>query len=101
MAIAPYETRREMGRTLAEAVGPNPVFEGLWTSTDHDGVHFWLVTLPIDVDEEYRLYGLMDVLDERYPDADFQVHVLNQRYFTGPARNAVPKRAEQVSIGTA
>ena len=100
MAIASLETRQEMGRILAEAASQDPVVEGLWVSADHDGVHLWLVTPPINSDEEDRLYGLMDVLDEQFPDAYFQVHVLNQRYFTGPARNAVPNCAEQVSLRT-
>lgn len=98
MAVAPHEMRQEMGRILVEAVEGEPSVSSLWVSTDHDGVHFWLVTVPIDMNEELRLYELDDLLDEPFPGALFQLHVLNQRHFTGPARDAVPRGAEELPL---
>ena len=48
--------------------------------------------------EELSLYELDDLLDERFPGAYFQLHVLNQRHSTGSVRNAVPGRAEALMV---
>ena len=50
--IVANDERKEMGRILVEAVDQNPIVTGLWVSSDHDGVHLWLTTVPIDLREE-------------------------------------------------
>ena len=96
--IVANDVRKEMGRILVEAVDRSPIVTGLWVSSDHDGVHFWLTTVPIDREEEIGLYELDDLLDERFPGAYFQLHILNQRHSTGSVRNAVPTRAEALIV---
>ena len=96
--IVANDVRKEMGRILVEAVDRNPIVTGLWVSSDHDGVHFWLATVPIGLQEEERLYELDDLLDERFPGAHFQLHVRNQRHFTGPVHNTVPSGAEVLMV---
>ena len=98
MAVAASDTRHEMERTLAEVAGREPVVSGLWVTADHEGLHFWLMTDPIDAETERRLYELADALDERFPDATFQLHVLNPRHYTGSARDAVPAGAAEVPL---
>ena len=66
--------------------------EELWVSTDDEAVHLWLVVRAIEPDVERRLYGVEDVLYGRFPEAAFQVHVLNPRYYAGEMLYVNPNR---------
>ncbi len=101
MAVAMSGTDHEMERTLAEVVGREALVLSLWASRDGDGLHFWLVTQPIEAEVERRLYELADALDERFPDVDFQIHVLNQRHYVRDARDSVPAGAAEIRLPAA
>jgi len=92
------DVRKEMGRIIVEAVDRDLVVTGVWVSSNHEGVDVWITTVPIDMEEELRIYGLDDLIDERFPGAYYQLHVLNQRYFTRPARDVVPRGAEALLV---
>ncbi|MDP8961711.1 MAG: hypothetical protein M3N32_08880 [Actinomycetota bacterium] len=98
MSVATSGPRHEMERALAEVVRGEPVVSGLWTTSDHEGLHFWLTVDPIDAEAERSLYELTDVLDQRFPDADFQLHVLNPRHYTVSVRDVVPAGAVEVPL---
>ena len=61
-----------------------------------EGVHLWLLIERSSDDEELRLYCLLDLLDERYPAADVQLHVLNPASFTIDLHEALPQDAEKI-----
>ncbi len=98
MAVAATETRQEMGRVLAEAIGQDPAVNELWVSENYDGLYFWLVAGPLDDEDELRLYGLYDLLDERFPGIDYQLHVLNERHYPNGARPGVLHGADRVPL---
>ncbi len=101
MTAATSDTRQEMERTLAQVVSREPAVSELWASADHEGLHFWLVTTPLDAETERGLYELADALDERFPSVAFHLHVLNPRYYTGSARDAVPAGAGEIPLRAA
>ncbi len=99
--VAASEARREMGPVLAKVAGWEPVVSALWVSADHEGLHFWVLTDPIDAETERRLYELADALDEHFPGVVFQLHVLNPRHFRGTVRDVVPAGAKEIPLRAA
>jgi hypothetical protein len=69
----------------------------LWVS-EHPEAHLWLVVEPIDMDAQRELYHLLDPLYERFPMAEFLVHIRNPNDFRGDVHQAIPPFAEQISL---
>jgi len=86
----------ELGRTFAEAAQNEPLAKELWVTARRDGVHLWLLIERAGDDEERRLFGLLDLLDERFPEADFQLHVLNPASYTIDLHDVLPKDATKI-----
>src|SRR5215216_6646990 len=101
MAVATRVTAGELGRSFATAVRDEAPVSGLWASTEHGDVHLWLLVEAIDADTEDRLYELADLLYNRFPEADFQLHILNPGRYTGDARDALPSGAEEIELRAA
>lgn len=98
MVVTGSISTREIGRAFAQVARDAHVVEELWVSTGRDGVHLWLLTAPIDLDAEEHLHELTDPLYEQFPEADFQLHVLNPRHYRGDVRLALPSGVEQISL---
>ncbi len=96
MAITMPTGASELGRTFAEAAQNEPLAKELWVTARRDGVHLWLLIERAGDDEERRLFGLLDLLDERFPEADFQLHVLNPASYTIDLHDVLPKDAEKI-----
>ena len=102
MTITRQPTAREIGMVFAARARQEPIARELWVTSEHDGVHLWLLIDPVEHgDAERELYGLVDVLDERFPGADFQLHVLNPVDFTADPRESLPGHAEQIALHAA
>jgi len=68
-------TAQNVGRTFAEAVRGEHAVREIWVSNDRDHVELWVYTAPITHDQELHLYGLEDVIYDRFEDADVQMHI--------------------------
>jgi hypothetical protein len=102
MAITRQPTAREIGTVFAARVREESVARELWVTTESDGVHLWLLIEPLeDDDAERELYGLLGVLDERFPEADFQLHIFNPVDFTADPRESLPDHAERIPLRAA
>jgi hypothetical protein len=98
MALTTQTYAEQLGRTYAKAVKDEGLIEELWISTVPGCVHLWLITPPLDIDEQRRLYAYTDVLYDTFKRADFMVHVLNPRHFTGDTHDVFPRDAVQVPL---
>jgi hypothetical protein len=96
MAVAARVSASELGRTFAQAVQDEPVVTELWVTTRRDAIHLWLLIDDAGDDEERALYGLLHLLDERFPDADFELHVLNRASYTIDLHDVLPSDAEKI-----
>jgi hypothetical protein len=99
MAITRRPTARDIGTVFAERASQEPVVRELWVTEENHGVHLWLLIDPIDDDDAERaLYGLTEVLYERFPEADFQMHVMNPRDYTADPRRSLLSCAEKIPL---
>ena len=98
MAITSSATAQQMGQALAEAVRNEPRIVELWAATRRDGIHLWLISTPVTLAELRSLYGLVDVLYERFPGADFEVHIRNPRNYTRDVHRGLPPDAKQLAL---
>ena len=96
MAITTPAGASELGRAFAQVAQNEPLVRELWVTTHRDGVHLWLLIERVGDDEERRLFGLLDLLDERFPNTDFQLHVLNPASFTIDLHDVLPRDAEKI-----
>jgi hypothetical protein len=56
---------------LATRARDESVVRELWVTSEQDGVHLWMLIEPLeDDDAERALHGLIDIVDERFPEAD-------------------------------
>ena len=104
MAITGHSTAREIGAVFAERASREPLARELWVSidTEEPGFHLWLlIDANEDFDAQRALYDLVYVLDERFPDSDFQLHILNPLSYTRDPRESLPRDAEHIPLRTA
>lgn len=104
MAITRKSTAREVAEAFAACVSREPLARELWVSVDTEepGIHLWLlIEASEDFDAQLALYGVVDSLDTRFPDADFQLHVLNPLSYTRDPRESLPRDAEHIPLHAA
>jgi hypothetical protein len=102
MTVTRRPTAREIGEVFAARARDEAVARELWVTSECDGVHLWLLIDPIEHDDaELELYGLIDVLDERFPDAAFQLHILNPVDFSADPRASLPGHAQRIGLHAA
>ena len=53
----------------------------LYGRMHHEVVELWLLTEPIDVDHELRIYRLAAVLDRTFPNSLIEFHLVNPAHF--------------------
>jgi hypothetical protein len=99
MAITRQPTAQEIGTVFAARAREESVVRDLWVTTQCDGVHLWMLIEPLeDDDAERALYGLIDIVDERFPETDIQLHVMNPLTYTRDPRESLPTWAEQIPL---
>ena len=102
MAVTQQPTAQEIGTIFATRARQESVVRELWVSEARDGIHLWLLIDPIeDDDAQAALYGLTDVLDERFPDSNHQLHVLNPISYTSDPRLSLPRGAKHLPLRSA
>lgn len=75
------ELAQRVGREYATTIGDQPVVEGVWVSTDDEGVDVWVVTAPTDPASARRLFIGYGAFQRRFQDAEIRLRVLNRRNF--------------------
>ena len=101
MARPSESEARKIATVFAARAREESIVREFWVSVENGGVHLWLLIDPIEHDdEELKLYGLVDVLDERFPEADFQLHVLNPRGYTDDLRDSLRGDAQFIPLRT-
>jgi hypothetical protein len=104
MAVTRKPTAREVGEALAERARQDPLVRELWVTEENHEVHLWLLTDPIENgDAERELYGLTDVLYERFPydrfpDLGFMLHVVNPAWSIGDPRRSLRHDAQKIPL---
>ena len=101
MAIAYNIDYAAIGRRFAEVVRPLPSVSGLWVQQVHDYVELWLLTEPIDAQQELDLYAASAWLHQAYPDVNIQFHLVNPLMFeTGTAYvgDVIPRDAVEIPL---
>jgi hypothetical protein len=87
---------KELGRTFTQVARNNPLTQEVWLTVRRDGVHLWLLIQHATDDDERQLYRLLDHLDERYSDTDFQLHILNPASYTIDLHEVLPRDAKKL-----
>ena len=77
MATVRRTGAREIAYAFATEASKEPAVEKLWLSEDRGDAVLWLLTRPIDMDEELRLHGLVGIIHDRFPDARLDFHLIN------------------------
>ena len=99
MTVREKNLAREIGEAFAIRAREEPIARELWVTVEEYGVHLWLLIDPIgDDDRELDLYGLVEVLDDQFPEADYLLHLLNPRDYVGDLRDSLRHDAEQISL---
>src|SRR4051794_29999475 len=87
IAVASRHARAvEIGRAFAEIIRDNPVVRELWVTADTEepGIHLWLITDPLDMDDEREMHGApVDQLFERFPREAVWLHPIHGGHFIG------------------
>ncbi len=99
MAVGNPITAQAAGSALARAVRAEPTVLGLWVRAYRDYVELWLVTAPIEPDAVRRLQEAGLTVEDRFPEADLRLHILNARNYADldPA-TLIPPGAEAISL---
>src|SRR5215216_428747 len=98
MAIATGITAQHVGRTFADIVRSARQVSELWVSMRRGGFQLWLIVEPITLKDERHLHELADVLYERFPEGDFELHVVNPLRHTRDVHEALPPGAEKIAL---
>jgi hypothetical protein len=99
MAVTRQATVQEIGTVFAKRAIREPIVRELWITEGNHGVHLWLLVDQIDDEAaELALYGLTDVVYERFPEVDVQMHVMNPRDDIGDPRQSLLKSARQILL---
>lgn len=89
----------ELVSTFVEMLRHEPSVLKMWVSRHRGVVSFWLLTTPIEISGERRLYHLGGELFDRFPDALFQVHLLNPRFYDELIPEEIlPKGAKEIAL---
>jgi hypothetical protein len=96
VAIRTSTDAGKLARTFAQVAQNEPLARELWVTTRRDGVHLWLLIDQADDEDERRLFGLLDLLDERLPDSDFQLHILNPASYKIDLHDVLPTDAVKI-----
>ena len=86
----------QIGRTFASEVAGRPSVAEIWVSTGESSVHLWLLAREIDAEEERSLYRRLEVLDTRFRDANFQLHILKPSRYTIALHDVLPRDAQKI-----
>lgn len=92
-------TAQAIGAVFAARVSQEPIVRELWVSDEDGEAHLWLLIDPIeDDDAELGLYSLGAVIDERFPEAYYFIHVLNPLDYTSDPRESLPGWVKPVPL---
>jgi hypothetical protein len=75
------EQAQRVGQEYAATIGDQPVVQGVWVSTDDEGVDVWVVTAPSDPAGTRCLWAGYGAFQKRFPEAEIRLHVLNRRNY--------------------
>jgi hypothetical protein len=101
MALTTQTYAEQVGRAYAEVARGETVIRELWVSTVPGHVDLWLVTRDIEAETERQLHRLTGRLYDRFGKADFQLHIVNPRYFGGDVQGVVPHDAMRIPLDPA
>lgn len=107
MAISQGQERQpvdehELISAFAEMLRHEPSVIQMWVSRHRDVVSFWLLTTPIELAGERRLYHLGGDLFDRFPDTVFHVHLLNPLFYDEfMPEEILPTGAKEIALRVA
>ncbi len=82
MVVDRKPTVESLGKVYADLVRDDESVRELWVSADSEGFIVSILTDEIDADHERRLYALASGVQQRFPDALFEVHVRNRANYS-------------------
>jgi hypothetical protein len=99
MAITDDTRAAALARGFSALLAGAEGVRGLWITTNRGAVTFWVLTDPLDLERHERIYERSASLYDQFPDALFDVHVLNPEWFEGGnALSALPPDARQIVL---
>ncbi|HZS02644.1 MAG TPA: hypothetical protein VFE37_28275 [Chloroflexota bacterium] len=103
MAITPDVRADAIARRLSEELArAEGAVLGLWLTMPRGVLTFWVLTRPIDLETQQRLYERTAVIYECFPNAEFVVHILNPEWYEGgDAAGALPPDAQPIPLPAA
>lgn len=96
VAVTQHANPSKVARYFADLIAQNGAVRVLLVREGRSVVELWLVTDPIDRDCELTLYGAIGPLEDQFPDAEIELHLLNAAHFTINPLEVVPAGAEPV-----
>src|SRR4051794_41039221 len=88
---------REVAEAFAEIVRAEPVVQRLWVTSHRGGIRLWLLTEAMERADELRLYGLTDVIYDRFGEVPVTLHLLSPLNFQPLELDVVlPQGAEEI-----
>jgi hypothetical protein len=93
---------RAVAREFAARARNDPAVEQLWLFSYRNVVQLWILTAGLPAQEERRLYGLLDGMYARFPEADLRLHLVSPRYFDPLELDLIlPPGAEEIALNAA
>ena len=92
----------ELAAALAEMVRHEPSVLRMWVSSHRGVASLWLLTEGIESKDELRLYGLSGDLQDHFPGALFNFHLLIPHYYEWfDLDMLLPQGAEEIALRAA
>lgn len=99
MAVQKVANSSSIGHALTTMLAGESQVKRLWADTYRDCIEFWVLTEPIPLDTERRLYGIPATLYEQFPESSIQFHLINPRYFDDlDVTDIVPASAQELRL---
>jgi hypothetical protein len=89
-----------IARQFADAIRHDPAVEQLWLSSNDDAIELWVITGPVDGEDERGIYESAVQLMEQHPGAYIRPLVLNPRFFVDDTNleSVVRTGARQITL---
>ena len=91
-----------IARQFAAAIRHEPGVERLWLHSQREYLELWLMTAPVDIDAERRLFEQWAELVASHPQANVRLHVLNPSFIDDGVNltDYVPASAVPIALRT-
>ena len=100
MAVDTGVSPHELGRSLAELIGSEPIVRRLSVSFRESTFEVWLLTEPFEgLEPMRRLHSTAGPLYQHFREQRIEMHILNPTFYPGvDVASLIPKEAQEISL---